>query len=67
MPIVLISESLLRRSTVTDGSILRDRLLCCFCLRMNARKRTLLIATCVCGKRFRMMLRRRPLMTIRQC
>jgi hypothetical protein len=28
MPIVLISESLLRRSTVKDGSILRDRQLC---------------------------------------
>jgi len=27
MPIVLVSESLLRRSTVTDGRILRDRVL----------------------------------------
>jgi hypothetical protein len=28
VPIVLISESLLRRSTVNDGRLLRDRVLC---------------------------------------
>ena len=39
MPIVLISESLLRRSTATDGHILRDRVLCGFGVRLNARKR----------------------------
>ena len=44
MPIVLISESLLRRSTFTDGRILRDRVLCGFCVRMNPRKRTFRIA-----------------------
>ena len=40
MPIVLISESLLRRRQVTDGRILRDRQLCGFCVRMNAKKRS---------------------------
>lgn len=38
--IVLISESLLLRSTATDGRILRDRVLSGFGVRLNARKRT---------------------------
>jgi hypothetical protein len=50
MPIVLISESLLRRSIVSDGRILRGRLLCGFCVRMNARKRSIKVATSVAGK-----------------
>jgi hypothetical protein len=56
MPIVLISESLLRRSTVADGRILRDRQLCGFCVRMNPRKRAFKVATSVAGKQFRMIL-----------
>jgi len=64
VPIVLISESLLRRSTATDGRILRDRVLCGFGVRLNARKRTFLIATSVCGRQFRMMLGYWPLMTV---
>ena len=55
--IVLISEALLQRSTTaTDGRILRDRFLQGFCVRLNKRKRTFLIATSVRGKQFRMML-----------
>jgi integrase len=64
VPIVLISESLLRRSTLKDGRILRDRVLCGFCVRLNARKRTFLVATSVSGKQFRMMLGHWPLMTV---
>lgn len=64
MPIVLISESLLRRSTATDGRILRDRVLCGFGVRLNARKRTFLVATSVRGEQFRMMLGYWPLMTV---
>ena len=64
MPIVLISESLLLRSTITDGRILRDRVLSGFGVRLNARKRTFLIATSVAGKQFRMMLGQWPLMTL---
>lgn len=64
MPIVLISESLLRRSTVKDGSILRDRQLCGFCVRMNARKRSFKVATSVAGKQFRMVLGYWPLMSV---
>jgi hypothetical protein len=35
MPIVLISEALLLRSTLSDGRILCDRVLCGFCVRMR--------------------------------
>ena len=64
MPIVLISESLLQRSTVADGRLLRDRVLCGFCVRMNARRRTFRIATSVAGKQFRMTLGSWPLMSV---
>jgi len=64
MAIVMISESLLERATASDGRILRDRVLCGFGVRLNARKRTFLIATSVCGKQFRMMLGHWPLMTV---
>lgn len=62
--IVLISESLLQRASACDGRILRDRMLSGFCVRLNARKRTFLIATSVAGKQFRMMLGHWPLMTV---
>lgn len=64
MPIVLISEALLRRSTISDGTILRDRVLSGFCIRMNARKRTFRVATSVAGKQFRMNLGYWPLMSV---
>jgi hypothetical protein len=47
MSIVMISESLLLKSTATDGRILRDRVLSGFGVRLNARKHTFLIATSV--------------------
>ena len=47
--IVLISEALLQRSSATEGQILRDRFLQGFCVRLNKRKRTFLIATSVRG------------------
>lgn len=64
MPIVMISEALLSRSTAVDGRILRDRILSGFCVRLNARKRTFLVATSVNGKQFRMMLGYWPLMSV---
>jgi hypothetical protein len=51
----MISESLLLRSTGRDGRILRDRVLSGFGVRLNARKRTFLIATSVCGKQFHVL------------
>jgi hypothetical protein len=38
LSIVLISAALLLRYPLGDGRILRDRVLCGFCVRMNARK-----------------------------
>lgn len=64
MPIVLITESMLNRSTANDGRLLRDRVLCGFCVRMNARRRTFRIATSVAGKQFRMTLGYWPLMSV---
>ena len=64
MGIVVISEALLRRVTATDGRILRDRVLSGFCVRLNARKRTFLVATSVRGRQFRMMLGYWPLMSV---
>ncbi|QIL83411.1 tyrosine-type recombinase/integrase [Diaphorobacter sp. HDW4A] len=66
MPIVLITESLLLRSGLTDGTILRDRMLSGFCIRMNARKRTFRVATSVAGKQFRMNLGYWPLMSVEE-
>jgi hypothetical protein len=66
VPIVLISESLLLRSTANDGRLLRDRVLCGFCVRMKARRRTFRIATSVAGKQFRMTLGVWPLMSVEE-
>ena len=64
--IVLISESLLRRSTALDGRLLRDRMLCGFCVRMNPHKRAFKVATSVLGKQFRMTLGYWPLMSVEE-
>ena len=64
MPIVLITESLMLRSAVSDGRILRDRMLGGFCVRMHARRRTIRVATSASGKQFRMTLGYWPLMRV---
>lgn len=66
MPIVLISEALLLKATAKDGRILRDRVLCGFCVRMNLRKRAFKIATSVAGKQFRLTLGYWPLMSVEE-
>ena len=66
MPIVLITESMLSRSTANDGRLLRDRVLCGFCVRMNARRRTFRVATSILGKQFRMTLGHWPLMSVEE-
>ena len=60
----MLSEALLSRSTAVDGRILRDRTLCGFCVRLNARKRTFWVATSVRGVQFRMMLGHWPLVSV---
>ena len=64
MPIVLITEALLQKSTVRDARILRDRMLSGFCVRMNARTRTFRVATSVAGQQFRLTLGHWPLISV---
>lgn len=66
MAIVMITEALLRRSKLADGSLLRDRMLSGFCVRMNARKKTFRVATSVGGKQFRMNLGHWSLMSMEE-
>ncbi len=48
------------------GVILRDRVLCGFCVRVGARTRTFLVATSVRGKQFRCTLGRWPLISVEE-
>lgn len=67
MPIVLITEALLVKSTVRDGRMLRDRMLSGFCVRMNARTRTFRVAASVAGQQFRLTLGHwRPLISVEE-
>lgn len=61
MPIITLTEALLQKLSMTDGRILRDQILCGFCLRANKQSRIFLVATSVQGKQFRMTLGRWPL------
>lgn len=60
----MISEAFLLRERATDGRILRDRMLCGFCVQLRRRRRRFLVATSVAGKQFRMTLGYWPLMTV---
>jgi hypothetical protein len=51
MAIVLITEALLERSSLADGTILHDRMPSGFCARKNPRRRTFRVATSVAGRR----------------
>lgn len=64
MPIVMISESLLLRDGLKQGTVLRDRVLCGFCLKVNARTKTFMVATSVRGRQFRRTLGRWPLLSV---
>jgi hypothetical protein len=57
---------MLRRSRAVDGRLLRDTVLCGFCVRMNPRKRAFKVATSVAGKQFRMTLGYWPLMSVEE-
>ena len=60
----MISEALLLRERASDGRILRDRMLCGFCVRLMRRRRTFMICTSVAGKQFRMTLGHWPLISV---
>jgi integrase len=64
--ILTFSEPLLQRLTASDGRILRDKVLCGFCLKLNKRSKTFLVATSVQGKQLRMTLGRWPLLSVEE-
>ena len=66
MTILTFSESLLHRLTATDRRIYRDKVVCGFCLQLNKRSRTFLVATSVQGKQLRMTLGRWPLVSVEE-
>lgn len=66
MPIVTLSEALLRRLSFKDGVILRDRILCGLCVKIGRRSRTFFIATSAAGKQVRMTLGRWPLISVEE-
>ena len=62
----MISESLLVRDGIKRGVILRDRVLCGFCVKVGARTKTFKVATSVRGKQFRCTLGRWPLLSVEE-
>lgn len=66
MAIITLSEALLKRLSATDSRILRDKVLCGFCLKANKRSRTFLVATSVRGQQFRMTLGYWPLISVEE-
>lgn len=64
--ILTLTESLLQRNQATDGRMVRDKVLCGFCVRFNKRSRTFLVATSVQGRQFRMTLGRWPLVSVEE-
>lgn len=60
----MISESLLLRDGLKQGTVLRDRVVCGFCLKVNARTKTFIVATSVRGRQFRRTLGRWPLLSV---
>lgn len=62
MPIVTLSDALIQRLTSSDRRILRDRVLAGFCLRLNKRTKTFLVATSAKGEQVRVTLGRWPLL-----
>lgn len=66
MTIITLSDALLKRLSATDSRILRDKVLCGFCLKLNKRSRTFLVATSVRGQQFRMTLGYWPLISVEE-
>lgn len=63
MSIVTFSDALIQRLAANDRRILRDRVLSGFCLRLNKRTRTFLVATSSGGKQVRIPIGRWPLLS----
>ncbi len=64
MSIVTLTDTLLQRLTPKPGQILRDKLLCGFCIKIGKRSHSFLVATSVGGKQTRIYLGRWPLLSV---
>ena len=64
MSIVTLSDALLQRASPKAGQILRDKLLCGFCIKIGKRSHSFLVATSVGGKQTRIYLGRWPLLSV---
>lgn len=64
MAIVTLSDPLLQRLTAKPGHILRDKVLCGFCIRLGKRSHQFLVATSIEGKQARIYLGRWPLLSV---
>lgn len=63
MTIITLSDALIQRLAATDRRILRDKVLSGFCLRLNKRTRTFLVATSSGGRQVRIVIGRWPLIS----
>ncbi len=66
MAIVTLSEALLQRLSAPTRRILRGKALCGFCLKVNKRSLSFLVATSVQGRQLRMTLGRWPLISVEE-
>jgi len=64
MAIVTLSDALLQRLPPKQGQILRDKVLCGFCLKVGKRTHSFLVATSVEGKQARINLGKWPLLSV---
>ncbi|MFZ6754172.1 site-specific integrase [Undibacterium sp. Dicai25W] len=62
MTIVTLSDALIKRLAVNDRRILRDRVLTGFCIQMNKRSRTFIVASSSNGVQVRISIGRWPLL-----
>lgn len=66
MAIITLTEALLLRLKVGESRIIRDRVLCGFCIRVGKRTSSFIVATSVNGKQFRMTLGRCDLLSVEE-
>lgn len=64
MAIVTLSDALLQRVAPKQGQILRDKVLCGFCIKLGKRTHSFLVATSAGGKQTRIYLGRWPLLSV---
>ena len=64
MTIIALSDALLERLTPKYGQILRDKMLCGFCIKIGKRSHSFLVSTSAGGKQVRIYLGRWPLLSV---